>query len=240
MIAKEQGRGSRSTATRRDVLRLFQNRSLVLLTLSYGALSYVQYLFFNWIEYYLSDQMHLPKSESREASFVILMSMAVGMACGGWVSDRMCRWLGHTKGSRIMAFAGMGLCAVFSVFGVSVNDPQAVVWCFSLSLGSLGLCEGIFWTTAPDLEKSNGGLACSLLNTGGNGVGMLAPLLTPLIADEFGWSSAVVVACIVCAIGGLLFGSGSGRSRRTTRPLAERRLVRPHSRNPLAVNFPVS
>jgi MFS transporter, ACS family, D-galactonate transporter len=205
LVAREQSIAPRSTATIHDVRKLFLNRSLVLLTLSYGALSYVQYLFFNWIEYYLEQRMGLPKEESREASFIILMSMAIGMACGGWVSDRLCRWLGYATGCRIVAFGGMGLCAAFSVLGVCVNDPQAVVWCFSLSLGSLGLCEGIFWTTAPDLEKRNGGLACALLNTGGNGVGMFAPLLTPLIAEEFGWSSAVVVACIVCAIGGLLW-----------------------------------
>src|SRR5437764_10588150 len=37
---------ARTRATFREVLALFGNRSLVLLTLSYGALSYVQYMFF--------------------------------------------------------------------------------------------------------------------------------------------------------------------------------------------------
>ncbi len=224
LVVKEVGLVPRTRATLPEVLELFRNRSLVLLTLSYGALSYVQYLFFNWIEYYLEEEMHLPKSESREASFIILISMAIGMACGGWVSDRLCRWLGHSIGCRIMAFAGMGLCAVFSLLGVATKEPQSVVWCFSLSLGSLGLCEGIFWTTAPALEKRSGGLACALLNTGGNGVGMFAPLLTPMIAEAFGWSSAVVVACVVCTIGGMLWlgiRSPSSAAPEATKPEPE-------------------
>ena len=42
----------RTRAGLRDVVGLFGNRGLVLLTLSYGAVGYVQYLFFYWIEFY--------------------------------------------------------------------------------------------------------------------------------------------------------------------------------------------
>jgi MFS family permease len=195
----------RSTATVRDVLALFGNRSLVLLTLSYGAYSYVQYLFFYWIEYYLKNTLKLPQEDSREATFTITMAMAVGMAVGGWSADRLGGWLGHRAGRRLLAVAGMGLCAAFSLVGVRTTDPQQVVWCFSLAFGVLGACEAIFWTTAAGLEPRNGGLACALLNTGGNGVGMLAPLLTPIIGRAFGWDTAIVVACVVCAVGGALW-----------------------------------
>ena len=74
-------------ATLGEALALFRNRSLVLLTLSYGALSYVQYMFFYWIEYYFGKVLNLPSSESRQAAFTVTIAMAVGMAGGGWVSD---------------------------------------------------------------------------------------------------------------------------------------------------------
>jgi MFS transporter, ACS family, D-galactonate transporter len=195
----------RSTATVRDVLALFRNRRLILLTLSYGAVGYVQYLFFYWMGYYFENELGLSKVASRKAAFTVTLAMAVGMASGGWMSDRLCRRFGHAAGCRVMAFTGMGLCAVFSLLGVSVTDPESIVWCFSLSLGSLGLCEGIFWTTAPALEKRSAGLACALLNTGGNFVGMLAPVFTPWIGRAFGWDAAIIVACVVCALGGALW-----------------------------------
>jgi len=112
--------------------------------------------------------------------------------------------LGHLKGCRLIALVGMSLTAAFSLIGVFANDPQVVTIWFALAFGSLGLCEPLFWTTAPMLERK-GGLACSLVNTGGNGIGMLAPLLTPILAQAFGWSSAIVVACLVCGAGGLLW-----------------------------------
>src|SRR5207248_1176077 len=103
----------RSTATVRDVLGLFRNRSLVLLTLSYGAYSYVQYLYFYWIEYYFKNTLKLPGEASREAAFTITMAMAVGMAVGGWTADRLCERVGHRVGRRLVAYTGMGLCAGF-------------------------------------------------------------------------------------------------------------------------------
>jgi MFS transporter, ACS family, D-galactonate transporter len=196
---------ARTRASLLDFVRLLSNRSLLLLTLSYGAVGYVQYMFFYWVEYYFGKVLNLPDSESREAAFIITISMAIGMAAGGWVSDQISRRLGQRWGWRSMALASMGLCALFSLLGIAVKEPQLVILCFSLSLGTLGLCEGIFWTAAPVLEHRSGGLASALLNTGGNGIGLLAPILTPIIGNAFGWSAAVVVACCVCAVGGALW-----------------------------------
>lgn len=195
----------RTRATKADVLALVQNRSLILLTLSYGALGYVQYMFFYWIEYYFGKVLKLPESESRQAAFVITLAMAAGMAVGGWVSDCLCRRFGLRWGCRTVAITGMVMTSAFSLLGISTADPQQIVLFFSLALGSLGLCEGIFWTTAPALEPRSGGLACALVNTGGNGVGMLAPIVTPLLGQQFGWTSAIAVACGISLIGGLLW-----------------------------------
>jgi len=195
----------RATTKLGDALRLFRNRNLLLLTLSYGALGYVQYMYFYWMKTYFGEVLHLPVAETRQAAFTVTLAMAVGMAGGGWVSDVLCRRLGFGWGSRSIALAGMLLSAVFSLLGVSVSDRDMVVACFALAMGALGLCEGIFWTMAPALEPRNGGLAAAVLNTGGNGIGLLAPVFTPLLAEAFGWDSAVVVACVICGVGGLLW-----------------------------------
>ncbi len=102
---------TRTRATPREVARLFLNRSLVMLTLSYGAVGYVQYMFFYWVEYYFRKVLKLSPEASREAAFVITIAMAVGMAVGGVISDGVCRRLGHRWGCRLVAFVGMGLGA---------------------------------------------------------------------------------------------------------------------------------
>ena len=197
--------GTGSRASFRDFLSLFQNGRLILLTLSYAALSYFQYLFFYWIEFYFGKQLKLPDDVSRQASFVVTMAMAVGMAVGGVFSDYLCRRIGRRWGCRSIAIFGMSLSAVFAWFGVSAKDPNTVIWLFSLALGSLGLCEGIFWTTAPTLEHRFGGLACAFLNTIGNAGGILAPVLTPWIGKHYGWPAAIGVASCVCGVGAVMW-----------------------------------
>ena len=206
LVASVGGRQSASKASFSDFLRLFRNRGLVLLTISYAAVSYFQYLFFYWIEFYFGKgKLDLPDEESRQAAFTVTIAMAIGMAVGGFCSDWLCRLIGLRWGCRSIAFAGMGLSAVFAWFGVAATDPDQVVWLFSLALGSLGLCEGIFWTTAPNLERRSGGLACAFLNTIGNAGGFLAPIFTPWIGKHYGWPTAIGVACLVCAFGAVLW-----------------------------------
>jgi sugar phosphate permease len=202
-----------------DVIGLFANRSLVLLTLSYGALSYVQYLFFYWMDYYFGNVLNLSSPDSRYNSFIVTMAMAIGMACGGVVADVLCGWVGQRLGARIVAGGGMMLCAAFGLLGITVSDSATVTFYFAMSFGSLGLCEGIFWTTAPRLEPRSGGLACALVNTGGNGIGFIAPVLTPILGKYYGWNSAIVVGCIVCAVGALLWlGIGAEARKRALMP----------------------
>ena len=195
----------RTKASVANFVSLFRNRGLVLLSLSYALLSYFQYLFFYWIEHYFEQELKLPVTESRRAAFTVTMAMAVGMACGGFCTDCLCRRFGRRWGCRSIAFAGMGLSAAFAWLGMAATDPQQVVVLFSLALGSLGLCEGIFWTTAPTLEKRSGGLACAFLNTVGNAGGLLAPIFTPWIGKHYGWTTAIAVACFSCGLGAILW-----------------------------------
>ena len=97
----------------RSLLALFRNRSLVLLTLSYGALSYVQYLYFYWIEFYFKNELKVPIAESRKAAFTVTLAMALGMFLGGTMADRLARWLGQSRSCRAIALTGMGLTAAF-------------------------------------------------------------------------------------------------------------------------------
>lgn len=184
---------------------LLRNPSLLLLTASYAAVGYFQYLFFYWMQFYFDHTLKLPGSASRRASFVVTMAMAVGMAVGGWFADAACRRCGSRWGRRLTAFCGMGLSALFAVLGVNSTEPQTVVTLFSLALGSLGLCEGIFWTASTELGGRIGGFASAILNTGGNAGGMLAPALTPWLATRYGWGAAIGVACAICAVGGSMW-----------------------------------
>lgn len=188
-----------------DFTALFRNRRLVLLASSYAAYSYFQYLFFYWIDFYFGKELKLPEGASRRATFIVMIAMAVGMAVGGFFTDRLSRRFGLRLGYRYIAVLGMTLSAVFAWFGVAARDPDSVVILFSLALASLGSCEGVFWTSAPALEPKSGGLAGAFLNTVGNAGGILAPVCTPWIGTHYGWPAAIGTACCMSVIGASLW-----------------------------------
>lgn len=193
------------TGDRGGIRPLLLNRSMLLLTLSYSAVGYFQYLFFYWIKFYFQNNLGLPVEEARWASFNVTMAMAVGMAVGGFCTDSVCRWLGDRWGRRFIAMGCMGLCAMFAYLGARSDDARHATVLFALSLGALGICEGLFWTSATDLGGRLGGFAGAIMNTGGNGVSALAPVITPVLAKHFGWESAIGVACAICALGGVMW-----------------------------------
>ena len=66
---------------------------------------------------------------------------------------------------------------------------------------ALGTSEGSFWTAATELGGPRGGTAAGILNTGGNLGGMLAPVLTPMIAAHFGWAGGLYFGSLMVLIG---------------------------------------
>ncbi|MBI3862406.1 MAG: MFS transporter [Planctomycetia bacterium] len=188
-----------------NLLELVQNRGLVFLTLSYAALSYLQYMFFYWSKYYFANVIKMSVPDSRQAAFEVNMAMAFGMACGGYLTDIFAGLFGRRYGYRTVAIAGMGFSAAFAWAGISTTDANLVVLCFALAFFALGSCEGVFWTTAPLLHKRGGGLAGAFLNFIGNAGGLVSPLITPWIGEEFGWGVAVAVACCICGLGAVFW-----------------------------------
>lgn len=185
--------------------RLLVHKDLWLLTLSYAAFGYFQYLFFYWMNNYFADVLKVPDVESRRVSFYIALSQGAGMAIGGLAADVACRLLGTTPGRRSIVITGMGLSAVFALIATQLNDYQQVAIFFALAMGIQGICEGVFWTTSTDIGGRSRGFAAAFMNTGGNLGGLISPVLTPAMAKHIGWPGAIAVACAISVVGALLW-----------------------------------
>jgi ACS family D-galactonate transporter-like MFS transporter len=184
---------------------MLRQRSLWLLTLSYAAYGYFQYLFFYWMGYYFKEVLNVPDVEARWASFWIMLAMGAGMAIGGRSTDAACGMLGTTRGRRAIVLTGMGLGAVFGLIAVNVSGLTSVAVCMAISMGATGMVEGVFWTTATDIGGRSRGLAGAFMNTGGNIGGLMSPVLTPIMALQIGWPNSIAVACVISGVGGLVW-----------------------------------
>ncbi len=181
--------------------RLLRNPHMILLTLSYFCLNYFEYIFFYWIYYYFGEIRHLGKDESAVYVSILMMTMGVMTPLGGYVSDVLVRRLGLKSGRRIVPFVGMPLSALCLVLGAGGWGTFATVTLLSLAFGFSATAEGPFWATAVDIGGAQAGAAGGIMNTGGNAGGMLAPIITPLIARHFGWSGGLYFGSFVVLIG---------------------------------------
>ena len=192
-------------ADSRAAWMLLGESSLWLLSLSYAAYSYLQYLFFYWLDYYFKSVLKVSNADSRQASFYIFLAMGAGMVIGGLGTGAMCKRFGTNGGRRCMVMTGLLLGALFARLGVRMDDYFNVTVCLAMSMALLGMCEGVFWTTATDIGGEARGFAGAFLNTIGNIGGFIAPVLTPMLAKSMGWPNAISVACAIAGVGGLMW-----------------------------------
>lgn len=180
---------------------LLTNRNLLLITASYFALNYFQYIFYYWIYYYFGEIRKFGRVETTLATTATFVSMAVMTPLGGLLSDRAVRRLGMKNGKRLVPIASMILSAILLYVGAAGWGFPMTVFLLSLAVGCAMAPEGAFWSSAIAVGKPSAGAATGIMNCGGNVGGMLGPIVTPLIAARFGWSSGLYFASALVLTG---------------------------------------
>ncbi len=194
---------SSETLPTRELSPPLWSRSLLLLTMSYAAVGYFQYLFFYWIEYYFKDVMHLSLAQSRTNTTLLILALGLGMPVGGWLADRAQRRHRGRLGWGLVPGIAMALSAGALFLGLAAREPIWIVVLLALAMFALGASESSFWQAAVELGGRRGGTAAAIINTGGNGIGLLAPLLTPMISARLGWQWGIAIGGIVGLLGAM-------------------------------------
>jgi len=123
--------------------------------------------------------------------------MGAGMAVGGWFCDQATKRLGPRLGRAIVPAGGLFVCAVFVVVAAFAHDDTTVLVSLVVASGAYGAGEAAFWTASVSVGGARGGTAAAILNTGGNAVGMIAPIATPMLVEAFNWTVALLVASAI-------------------------------------------
>jgi MFS family permease len=165
-------------------------------------------MFFHRIQYYFDKVLRLGEAAGARSATVVSLGMAAGMPLGGWLSGVLERMFGARARGWIAA-GGMIAGAGLAVLGVQAAAPGPIVAWLALAMGAVGLSESLFWITAVERAGRRGGTAAGILNTGGNVVGLIAPVLTPWVGERYGWPAAIGVASLVVWLGSACwFGIG--------------------------------
>ena len=185
--------------------RMLRNRSLLLLLVAYASMNYVFYLFFYWVFYYLVNERGIGE---QAASYVVSLQWicaAVGGLVGGLVCDWACGRYGMRWGCAAPAIFGLVLSGLLFAIGSQSSVTWVVVISFALSFFFNQMTEAAFWTAAISVGGRHAATACGVMNTGGNGVGIVVGPLAPLTAATLGWGAAMMTGTLFALVGAFIW-----------------------------------
>ncbi|MBK5290867.1 MAG: MFS transporter [Acidobacteriia bacterium] len=172
-------------------LHLLRNRRLLALAAGYFAVDYFEYIFFYWIYYYLGEIRKLDKQDSAIATTALFLVMLIMFPLGGWTADWFNHRFGKPFGLRVVGIGGVTLSAICLVAGLNVDHVPLSVGLIALALGFTATSDVVYWAAAIDVAGPDAGAAGGIMNAFGNLGGFFAPILTPWIAQRFGWSAGL-------------------------------------------------
>ncbi len=185
--------------------KILSDRNVWLLFISYMCTGYTVYLYFAWFYRYLIDARGFDMVQGSFFGALPFLLMTFSAPFGGWLSDRLSPRLGKTKARRLIVFCAKLPCLPLIYLGATAQDnTMAVLW-LSFALGLSFLGANCYWTTAIELLPAHAGTVSATMTMGINVAGMFAPVLTPLIKDQYGWTAAWVVAGAFTMVGGLFW-----------------------------------
>lgn len=177
------------------------NRQVILLTLSYFCFGYVAYIFFSWFFVYLSTVRGLDLKSSGIYGMLPFIAMAVASPLGGWISDALAQRIGRRIGRCAVAGIGMGAAALFVALATQVADARVASLVLAAGSGALYLAQSAFWTLSADLGRTSAGSVAGVMNMGGQLGGAVVASLTPVIAQNFGWSASFLFTAALALLG---------------------------------------
>jgi MFS transporter, ACS family, glucarate transporter len=188
-------------ATKLSWKAILRDRRIHVLTLSYFCYGYTSYIFFTWFFFYLISVRGLNTQDSSYYTMFAFLAIAIASLFGGWINDRLTRRHGKRVGRCGLATVAISACAILLLLGSQISNPQLACIVQASGVGSLYLSLSSFWSVSADIGGRSAGTVSGIMNMGNQVGGALTSLLTPAIANRFGWTASFLIATMVCGVG---------------------------------------
>ncbi len=196
---------ARQGASFKESLLLLKNRSVMGIFLGFFAYDYVWFVFQTWLPSYLIMERGFSPAEMGVFSAMPYLAMSVIILISGALSDWLVRrGYDEMKVRKALIVTGLLICCLIVPAGM-VEDKMTAVWLLTISLSGLGIASPNTWTlTQAVSSKQIVGTVSGIQNFGGNVGGILAPLLTGLIAHKTGSFALALGLCGAILVGGIV------------------------------------
>ena len=186
-------------------LRVFRNRDVALVSLSYFFDGYIFYIVIFWTFTYLVEQRGFSILSGGAYSSLPFICAGILTPIGGWTSDRLLRPLGRRWARRSPAIAGMVLAGLFIILAALVRNPYLAIAGLGFSIGFDQFAEPTFWAATMDISGPLAGTACGILNMMGNLGGVVSTSFVPVLVKYFGWGVALGSGAAFAFVSALLW-----------------------------------
>src|SRR5437588_10066544 len=158
-------------------------------------------MFFSLFYRYLSKVRGLDLKASAFYSMLPFLAMLAGCLLGGWINDRLTKSRGPRVGRCGIAVLSICVAGIFIACGTQVQSARLASVVLAGGAGALYLSQSSFWSVTADIAGGSSGTVSGIMNTGNQIGGFVTSLLTPIIAERFGWTASFLVAAVLCVLG---------------------------------------
>ena len=178
--------------TWRRLRAVLGDRNVLLVSFSYLCLNYTFYLLSFWSFLYLVQERHFSGLESGVVAAIPWIGAGIGAACGGFITDHLALRLGARWGYRIVPLVSLPLAGLFLLVAINVQTPYAAVVALSVAFCAIELNEGAYWAATTRIARADTAAATGVLNTGGNGGGIITHPLVGALSGMGAWNWAFI------------------------------------------------
>lgn len=176
-----------------------------MLVISYGFQGYVVYIFYTWFYLYIVTVRGFALLRAGYWSSIPFISVALMTPLGGFVSDKLSVVLGKGWSRRATVLLGTCSSGVLLLAGARIHHAPTAIVLLGLAAGCLAFAVVSWWASVNDISAAKSATLSGVMNTAGNIGGMISPILTPWIAENFGWVRALDFAAGVVFCAGALW-----------------------------------
>jgi ACS family glucarate transporter-like MFS transporter len=173
---------------------ILSQANIWLLMLANFGFGYGVYIFQAWFYLYLVNVRGFSIMQGGFLTTGPFIAVTIMGPLGGVCSDLLVKRFGVTLGRRTTAIIGLALAAVCLYVGARTPNPYVAVIMLSLGDGFLYFAGASGVGAVIDIAGPHSGTVYGITVTATQIGGVVAPTLTPIIADRFGWEAALQFA----------------------------------------------
>jgi len=189
-------------------LGYYLRQPIILVTaFAFFCYNYILFFFLSWFPAYLVQAHNLDIKSMSMTTVIPWIVGFVGLALGGWISDKIFNITGRLLLSRkivlVVALLAAALCVALAG---TVEGVTSAVLLMSVSIFFLYITGAIYWAIIQDVvHKSRVGGISGFIHLIGSLSGIIGPIVTGFIVQHTGkFDSAFVLAGVIAALGAML------------------------------------